>query len=442
MRNFNSFTKISFLIIIFTLIFISKARATGPIIINEIMYDLEGADSGLEWVELKNISSEPVDLTGWKFNDGSNHLLNIPPKNGGQGGMVISPQGFAILADKADLFLQNHPNFLGTVIDTAMSLNNTAATLRLIDNNGNIVEEASYIKTQGGNGNGFSLERVSDNVSEFCESNILGGTPGQENNFNCNKVKEIKSSPTLSPTNGNNELLTSSPSFIIQDEDNQSSDQSIIPTPTATPIRVRLIINEFLPNPIGNDQEGEWIEIFNDSEIDIPLRGWRLEDASGQKYYFKDEIIQPKNFLVLTYKTTKITLNNNGETLSLYSPNNELAFQISYSGNAEEGFSYARAAANNWKWTSIVTPGKVNQFDKEEVADKNIQQKFDIEAIVENNSENNQRSVTLSTSQSNPPAINQKNQSSNFSEKIILLIIGVGVVFSIASAIFIKKVLP
>lgn len=435
MRSFNSFTKISFLIIIFFSIFI-KTKAVGPVIINEVMYDLEGADSGLEWVELKNISSEPIDLTGWKFNDGSNHLLNVPPKNGGQGTMVILPQGFAILADKADLFLQNHPNFLGTVIDTAMSLNNTAATLRLIDNNGNIVEEISYAKTQGGNGNGFSLERASDNVAEFCESNILGGTPGQENNFNCNKVKEIKSSPTPSPTNGNNELLISSPSFIIQDEDNQSSDQNIIPTPIAIPIRVRLIINEFLPNPVGNDQEGEWIEIFNDSEIDVPLKGWRLEDASGQKYYFKDEIIKSKDFLVLFYKTTKISLNNNGETLSLYSPNNELAFQISYFGNAKEGFSYARAGVNNWQWTSIVTPGKANKFTNSQSTNQN---ELDIETIIENNSENNQNDIILSTPQSN---VYTSNKTNNFADNLILPIIGVGIIFSIASAIFIKKILP
>lgn len=442
MKNFNSFTKISFLITFFVIIFAFKTKAVGPIIINEIMYDLEGADSGLEWVELKNISNEPIDLTGWKFNDGSNHLLNVPPKNGGQGGMIILPQGFAILADKADLFLQNHPNFSGIVIDTAMSLNNTAATLRLIDNNGNIVEEVSYSKAQGGNGNGFSLERINDNIAEFCESNIFGGTPGQENNFNCNKVNEVKFSPTPSPPNKNYELLTPSPSLIVQNEDNQINGENPILIPTVTPIRVRLIINEFLPNPVGNDQEGEWIEIYNDSDIEVFLKGWRLEDGSGQKYYFKDEVIQPKDFLVLPYKTTKITLNNNGETLSLYSPNNELAFQIGYSGNAKEGFSYARAGANNWKWTSILTPGKANQFETGQALNKNNQLKFDVESIVENNSEDNQKNVNLTMPQSDLSAINQKSQNNNFSEKIILLVIGVGLIFSIASAIFIKKFLP
>ncbi len=56
------------------------ARAQAKLIINEIIYDLEGSDAGYEWIEIKNILDGPIDLTGWKFYDGSNHLLNIPQK--------------------------------------------------------------------------------------------------------------------------------------------------------------------------------------------------------------------------------------------------------------------------------------------------------------------------------------------------------------------------
>lgn len=431
MKNLDFFTKIFFLIIIFLLFWFFKSQAAGSIIINEIMYDLEGADNDMEWIELKNISSEPVDLSGWKFNDGSNHLLNPPPKNGGQGSMIVPPEGFAILADKADLFLQTHPNFSGIVIDTVMSLNNTAATLKLIDKNGNVVEEVSYNKNQGGNGNGFSLERISDSVPDFCESNVLGGTPGEQNNFNCQKVNS-SISPSQQPTPVNTPLSTP----VAQIEENEK-EENLTPPPTSNNIiKVRIIINEFLPNPVGNDEEGEWIELYNDSETDVPLKGWRLEDASGQKYSFKDEVIKAKDFLVLPYKTTKITLNNSNETLTLFSPNNEMAFKISYIGKAEEGFSYARIGPNNWQWTSILTPGKPNQFEN---AQANNQKNFEVDSIVEGNLTKNQSSVDLPTSQANNYS---QKQTNNFSDKIIIMIFGIGLVFSVATAIFIKKILP
>jgi len=423
-----------------------KIFAVGPIVINEIMYDLEGTDSGYEWVELKNVSNEAIDLNGWKFNDGSNHLLNVPPKNGGQGLMIIPPQGYVILADKADLFLQTHLDFSGTVIDTVMSLNNTSAMLKLIDANGNVVEEITYDKLQGANGNGFSLERVADNVLNFCESNIKGGTPGQPNNFNCNKAKET-STPMLTPTpsvSATPTLLETPPLNLVTQVDEENDEENIISVPSPQVIKVRLIINEFLPDPVGNDQEGEWVEIYNDSDTDVVLKGWRLEDASGQKYYFKDEVIKQKDFLVLPYKTTKITLNNNGETLSLYSPNNELAFQISYNGKAKEGYSYARVGPNNWQWTSILTSGSSNQFsgDSKKAQTSTSQNSALIESIIESSEQSrNKNEASISNSKEQLPNQNTSNNFS-FSEKIILVAIGIGLIISIASVILIKHFLP
>ena len=435
--------KIIILLGIFIIFLARNVSANNPIIINEIMYDLEGADPGYEWIEIKNISSEPVDLTNWKFNDGSssNHILNSPPKNGGQGSLIIPSGGFAIFADKADLFLSTHPNFSGIVIDTTMSLTNTEGTLKLIDNNGNVVEEVYYNKAMGGNGNGFSLERVSENSSKFCESKNEGGSPGQENNFDCNKILS-SSFPTP--------IKTIAPTFSpLPDDNSVSSENNLLAnlensnlTPKPTPIKVNLIINEFLPNPTGPDNEGEWIELYNNSDADVDLTNWRLEDASGQKYVFKNEVIKKKDFLVLSYNKTKISLNNNGETLTLYSPQNEIAFKITYSGNAKEGYSFARFAANDWRWTKILTPGAPNQFSSDN--DTKNSSKINVDSQIENGQNNGENanvqkqestSVSLASSTSDNLLTPQTN-------KIIIIAIGIGVILSIASAIFIKKVLP
>ena len=61
--------------------------AKAEVYINEIMYDIEGSDDKKEWVEIYNDSASEVSLKDWRFNDGSNHVLNEPPANGGRGSL-------------------------------------------------------------------------------------------------------------------------------------------------------------------------------------------------------------------------------------------------------------------------------------------------------------------------------------------------------------------
>jgi hypothetical protein len=128
-------------------------------LISEIMYDLSGADDPHEWVEIFNSAASPVDLTDWRFNDGSNHILNTPPLNGGQGSIVLASGAYAVLADDAATFLADTPGFSGVVIDTVMSLANATDTLSLIDGEGAVIDTVSYNSELGGAGDGNSLSR-------------------------------------------------------------------------------------------------------------------------------------------------------------------------------------------------------------------------------------------------------------------------------------------
>jgi len=48
------------------------------VVITEVMYDLEGSDSGREWVEIVNLSSQTLDISLWKFfENGTNHGLAL-----------------------------------------------------------------------------------------------------------------------------------------------------------------------------------------------------------------------------------------------------------------------------------------------------------------------------------------------------------------------------
>lgn len=97
-----------------------------------------------------------------------------------------------------------------------------------------------------------------------------------------------------------------------------------------------MLIKEFLPNPTDNDQQGEYIKIFNDGPKSVLLNGWSLKDASGKVYKLTGSISGDQE-LALPYSQTKISLNNNGEQIFLYDSAGKLADQLSYSGQANEG---------------------------------------------------------------------------------------------------------
>lgn len=97
-----------------------------------------------------------------------------------------------------------------------------------------------------------------------------------------------------------------------------------------------MIIKEFLPNPVGPDKDGEYIKIFNDGDKAVNLAGWKISDASNKSFNLTGTL-GSKQELVLLSAQTKISLNNNGETISLADSKGVLADKLGYTGVAEEG---------------------------------------------------------------------------------------------------------
>ncbi len=96
-------------------------------------------------------------------------------------------------------------------------------------------------------------------------------------------------------------------------------------------------ISRFLPNPAGSDTAGEWIEIANNGTERAVLAGWRIADHGGKVFYLKG-VLESKAVIHLPYETTRISLNNGGETLYLFNPEGEVVDTLSFSGDAAEGY--------------------------------------------------------------------------------------------------------
>ncbi|MGC8775743.1 MAG: lamin tail domain-containing protein [Minisyncoccia bacterium] len=118
-------------------------------------------------------------------------------------------------------------------------------------------------------------------------------------------------------------------------------------------------INEWLPNPIGKDNQNEWIELYNDANQTINLNNWVI--VSGNKTYkIKDKSINPKSFLLLNQKEMRFNLLNENGQLKLYDAQNNLIDQAKFFGQAPEGKSFSRFE-NNFIF-SEPTPGKENFY--------------------------------------------------------------------------------
>lgn len=126
--------------------------AKAQVMMTEVMYDLEGTDTGREWIEVYNAGSSPVDLADWKLYEANvNHRLTA------QSASVIPAQGFAIIADNTAKFLTDNPSFSGVLFDSSFSLSNEGETLVLRDGSGADIDIVSYTSALGAVGDGQLL---------------------------------------------------------------------------------------------------------------------------------------------------------------------------------------------------------------------------------------------------------------------------------------------
>jgi len=392
--------KLFSIIILVALFFIAKP-VFGAVVINEIMYDMEtGSDSGREWVEIFNNNDASIDLTGWKFfENNTNHGLTVT-----QGSAILSPNGYAIIADDPSKFLIDNPSFSGTIFDSAFSLSNSGENLAIKNNELLIIDEITYNSTQGANGNGQSLqkdnstwrtgaptpgtlnnfsvapENSSSDSTDSSSSTQTGQPPTSANmppiadagdNIIGFVNQEIKFDGTKSSDPEDDELhyewnmgdgkLIEKDSFtytyaypgtymvtlMIYDGRNYAFD-----TVTVKIQQAQITINEFLPNPTGKDEEEEWIEVYNGSDFITDISGWELTDSASSSKPFtfpQNTLIAPKSYLVFSRQITKITLNNDQDSVKLLLPGGVVFQEIKYekpllgksSARTDEGFVWS-----------------------------------------------------------------------------------------------------
>jgi hypothetical protein len=332
--------------LIFFLLFLSF-QTVFALTITEIMPNPEGNDLGREWIEVMNNSSETIKITsgknGWRINDGKNHLFNED--------LIVYPQEIFVIVQDRNTFLKDYPNFQGKLISANFSLKNEAGQIQIFDEQKNLLAEANYQSSCGGNNNGYSIF-FENNVCK--ENKIKGGTPG--NLLVKDEEEKIKES-------GNEQISVVTATVVTTTLTSSMSASQPTTSENTKTFKPTLIISEFLPNPEGNDQDKEFVEIYNYGDEAIDLNSFILE--IGKKKINLQGKIEPQEYFVISNKDNNFHIRNNGETLKLYFDKQEI-FSVSYQGKAPEGKSFSRKKDGGWQFTEP-TPGKENIFPIKEI---------------------------------------------------------------------------
>lgn len=361
-----------------------KVLAVAPTVtITEVMANPDGADANREWIEIYNYGNDPITISGgqastsWRFKDTTSHLLNL-----GTSTITLMPGSLVVLASDAATFLTEYQNFLATVIDTTMSLTNAGGQVSISNDNGQTwFEVVNYSTTTEGR----SWEKINptnDNqLSNWQVSLVIGGSPGQLSAININNNQasstpnqevEVVVSSTPSSTSeviveeqvsSTTEVEVVTQSNNQAEEISQSSASAVVQNNSQS--MVKIIINELLPNPIGSDEVGEFIELYNPNSLTINLDGWQLQDQSPMVFTIDEgrvtsTLIFPQSYLTIYRPQSKLVLNNSGsDGARLYNPLGELVDEVNYS-EAEEGQSYS-LVNGGWVWQGP-TPNENNNF--------------------------------------------------------------------------------
>ncbi len=398
---------------------IAYATEKGDVVINEIMW--MGTN---EWIELKNTSSEDIDLSGWQITKlvaGAREelMLTIPA------GMRISQKSYFLIAR----YGKGEKSVLNIEPDYATStvvLVDTKLQIKIYDRDwaaGNYLDIADdgigtplageYDKSRGiylsmerndisGDGTQKENWRTCSQAVNLVEGAIECGTPRHENSESVsagsgdggeegNEIGNLKleigeGEDVTEGKTGGDEGEIRNLKLEIKEESEEGQEEkkekkTILTkdlqwgakTPSAqagllkkgTVLPGKIVINEIFPNPKGADFKDEFIELKNIGGQEVNVENWIIKNNENQYEIIKTDfpvaIIPAGGFFVLYREKTNIALNNSGDKAELFSETGKKIDSISYKEYGKENISYARIEGI-WQWTAAISPCAENIF--------------------------------------------------------------------------------
>lgn len=351
------------------------------IVINELFPNPKGADDA-EFIELFNTSDQPVDLNGWKVSDATARRFIITSEDFKS--TIIAGYGYFVIDKKI----------------SGISLNNTLDMSKLYSPDDVLINSVDYNDCQ--EAKSYSLidgkwvwsdEVTPGSPNNFVVRNELPVASFEMDGTNMKVGAKISFDASDSADADDDSIVYSwnfgdgsealgvkvehsfqkAGKFVVRltVNDGKSGDDETEESVVITDYdySTKLVINELLPACQGADAECEYIELFNPEIRSIKLEGWQIV-IKGKKYIFPiSSVIKAGSYFVIKNNISHLTLNNNGAEVYLVDPRGKIINGVKYS-KAKDDLSFSRVNNKSWKWTSIQTSGKINEFDDEtEISD-------------------------------------------------------------------------
>lgn len=312
----------------------ARTNGTSPtdplplVFINEFVSD--PADGDTEWVEIINMESRPILLDGWSLENSFGTIIQLS----GQLGAADSNRHRVITMLKGGL--QNN----GDVIILWDS------TRRQVDRVPYGIWNAQPTTNAPIARDPYSVARIVDGYSSG------------------NLIKDFV--VTTTPTQGQRNTITL-PTRVSLPTNLNAPIALPLTRPTTQFNEGDVLINELLPNPVGEDHGREWIELITRSQTPITIESLIIDVRNGARHTLPSITISPSTPILLKNEDLP-PLPNAGATLRLlvehHDDNNRIVEKeldrVSYTAALNEGQSYGITSDGRWQWSTTPTPGIVN----------------------------------------------------------------------------------
>jgi len=265
------------IIIIIASFIISSLSVHASVVLNEV------AIQPNQTVELYNTASTSADISSWYIDDaGGTTYFTVPPQT------IIAPQSCLIFSSDF--------NFNKSSTDVVRLFDNTGAPTT---SSAKLIEQYSYAKAPDAN---YSFSKKID-----------GGTEWQINTSSLGMFNETLFSCIPTPTS--TPSPTEPPSPTIAPTPSPTNQPTQVPSSTPSIEYLNIYISEIYPYP--QSSENEWVELYNDNEIQVDLNHWYIDDGenTGSAPKSFSLTIEPHMYAVVEISSS--LFNNSGDVVRL-----------------------------------------------------------------------------------------------------------------------------
>jgi hypothetical protein len=147
---------------------------TSPIVFSEINCASAPSSDADDWVEVRNVSNSPYDISGWIFKDDQDTSAFVVPQS-----TLLAPGEMIVLCRSLNLFDAIHPGVTNRSGNFSFALNNSGEMIRLYDEQGKLNYSMYYQTTNPwplqANLQGYTLELLDSSANVNSAANWFAG---------------------------------------------------------------------------------------------------------------------------------------------------------------------------------------------------------------------------------------------------------------------------